>query len=354
MLAGAGAWLRGKGAALAAAGILGATMAAATPGAGLAADATIKMQIYQGGPQILPLIAKDRGFFEKNGVSIELVTIQTGPQATNALLSGSVDIAILAPLNTASLLTKGEKLTAISGLQKVFVSLVGPKGAKTTWPDSLLQLKGKRIATLALGAAGQLICETALQAAGLKPTDYTFVATGTELGSGTALEQGAVDAACINPQTRIPLTAEGFPVLFDFLAPGDPATYPESFRPNLNLSFVQLWGRSDWVAKNGDSIAHLLRALAQADKWMKDPANFADVVKTVRGTIYDIPSFDEARFGSYVKDMINAHRLLFPATDTDTWTKVVSTSMKLDLPPRSTWVSPDAPSSDDDLAKLAN
>jgi ABC-type nitrate/sulfonate/bicarbonate transport system substrate-binding protein len=318
-----------------------------------AADAPIKMQIYQGGPQILPLIAKERGFFTKNGITVELVTIQTGPQATNALLSGSVDIAILSPLNTASLLTKGEKLTAISGLQKVFVSLVGRKGASTTWPDSLLQLKGKRIATLALGAAGQLICETALQAAGLKPTDYAFAATGTELGSGTALEQGAVDAACINPQTRIPLAEQGFPVLFDFLTPSQPAaSYPESFRPNLNLSFVQLWARPDWATSNAAGVAALMKSLAQADHWMKDPANFNDVLKTVRGSIYDIPSFDDKRFGSYVKDMINAHRLQFPVTDTDTWTKVVKTSMSLDLPPRATWVAPNAPASDDDLAKL--
>src|SRR5262249_46210749 len=155
--------------------------------------------------QILPLIAEKQGFFGKNDLQAEFVPVATGPQAANALVSGSVDVGILAPANVAPLLVQNVRLTAVSGIQRMFVSLVGSKGMTIKWPESLLQLKGKRIGVLALGAAGNILCEEAILAAGLKKGDYTFVGTGSELGSGTALEQGGTDAACINPQTRIPL-----------------------------------------------------------------------------------------------------------------------------------------------------
>jgi len=59
----------------------------------------VKMQVYQGGPQILPLIAGKQGFFGKNDLQVEFVPVATGPQAANALVSGSVEVGILAPAN---------------------------------------------------------------------------------------------------------------------------------------------------------------------------------------------------------------------------------------------------------------
>jgi ABC-type nitrate/sulfonate/bicarbonate transport system substrate-binding protein len=320
-----------------------------------AADlAPLKLQVYQGGPQILPLIAQNHGFFDKNGVKVEFVTVQTGPQAANALVSGSIDLAILAPINVGPLLTQDIKLTAIAGLQRIFVSLVGSKGASTTWPDTLRQLKGKRIGVLAVGAAGHLICDAAIQAAGLQPSDYTFVGTGTELGSATALEQGSVDAACINPQARIPMAGKGFPVLFDFLEPNVPAaSLPASFQPMLNLSFVQLWARSDWAQQNRDTVGRFMKAMAQAWLWMEDPANLQTVAQDVRGSIWDIPSFQGKDYDAYIRSMVIAHSLLFTKAEGAAWVGVVKAAMKIDLPPPAQWVSPDAPASREDLAKLA-
>lgn len=317
-------------------------------------DAPIRFQVYQGGPQILPLIAQEQGFFESHGLRVEFVTVQTGPQAANALVSGSIDLAILAPLNVAPLLAEGIELSAVSGLQKVFVSLVGSKGAETGWPQALQELRGKSIGVLALGAAGHMICEEALHAAGLSSSDYTFVGTGTELSTGAALEQGAIDAGCMNPQTRIPLTTKGFPVLFNFLEPEmDVAEYPEEFQPILNLSFVQLWGRSEWIEENAGRIQNLVEALAEANAWMNDPANFDRVASIVRGSIYDIPSFEGEQFASYIRSLIQAHRLLFTEDDGETWEDVVKSSMSLDIPDWTEWVADSAPNSKEELAAFA-
>ncbi|WEX12060.1 ABC transporter substrate-binding protein [Chelativorans sp. AA-79] len=335
------------------AGALAAAVLAAQP-AWAQDGPAIKFQVYQGGPQILPLIAQEQKFFEANNVNVEFITVQTGPQAANALVSGSIDLAILSPLNVAPLLAEGIELSAVSGLQKVFVSLVGSKGAETGWPQSLEALRGKSIGILALGAAGHMICEEALRAAGLSSSDYTFVSTGTELGTGTALEQGAIDAGCMNPQTRIPLTTKGFPVLFNYLEPEmDEDEYPETFRPILNLSFVQLWGRSDWVNDNQDKVETLVEALAKANVWMNDPKNFQAIADTVRGSIYDIPSFEGEQFDSYIRSLIQAHRLLFTQDDGETWKDVVKSSMSLDIPDWTEWVAESAPGSEEELSVLA-
>lgn len=338
---------------LGAAAMAGLGAASVTPAT--ADDLTqLKLQIYNGGSQIPPLVAQTEGFFTKNGLEVELVPVQNGPQAINALLSGSVNFAIVAPLNTANLLAKGEKLSAVAGMQRNYMSIVGRKSASTSWPEALTQLHGKQIGVLALKGGNQLICEVALRAAGLSDSDYTFVATGGELASAAALEQGNVDAVCTSTLSQAKLIQEGYPVLFDFLAPGmDKSEYPPSLRGVIGLSFNQYWATNDWLSKNADSVAKFRAAMAQADLWMKDPKNFGALVGILRGSIFDQPSANDEEFATYVRTILSSVQLQIPETDSDTWKGIVKTAFDQELPPASEWIAAGAPATEDDVVALA-
>jgi ABC-type nitrate/sulfonate/bicarbonate transport system substrate-binding protein len=272
----------------------------------------------------------------------------------NALLSGSVNFAIVAPLNTANILAKGEKLVAIGGMQRNYMSLVGLKGAKTGWPDSLLQLKGKRIGVLALKGGNQLICEIALRAAGLKNEDFTFVATGSEIASAAALDQGQVDAVCTSTLSQVKLVQEGYPILFDFLNAGSPDAYPPALKAAIGLSFNQFWARADWLAKNGDAVAKFRRAMAENDVWMKNPQNLGALVKELRGTAFDVPSASDQAYTDYVKLILSSIQLQVPASDPATWDGIVKTAFGINMPPAADWVAAGTPKSQDDVAAAAS
>jgi NitT/TauT family transport system substrate-binding protein len=329
--------------------------AAFGPGTASAADATaLKLQIYAGGSQIPPLITQKNGFFEKNGLKVDLVPVQNGPEAMNALLSGSVNLAIVAPLNTANILAKGEKLSAIGGMQRNYMSIVGAKGDSVKWPDSLLQLRGKRLGVLALKGGNQLICEIALRAAGLKENDFTFVATGSEIASAAALDQGKVDAVCTSTLSQIKLVHEGYPILFDFLNAGAVDQYPPALQAAIGLSFNQFWVRSDWLASNVDAVTKFRRAMAQNDVWMKDPKNLGALVKQLRGTMFDVPSADDKEYSDYVKLILSSVQFQIPETDPVTWDGITKTAFGVGMPPASDWIADGTPKTPADVEALAS
>lgn len=205
------------------------------------------------------------GFFKENGLSVETVIVQTGPQATQALASGSVDMALVSPIDVAPLLKAGRDLKVAINQQPLFLNILTHKNLdKTTWPDALTQLRGKKMAVLALGAADHGVCQTVLKAAGLAPGEVTFVAAHVQ-GIAAALQQGAVDAVCTNLLATAMLRSQGYPTVFSFFQPVQPAeSYPAAVRGLINLPFIQSWTRADFASRGPEALRRYQRSIAQA------------------------------------------------------------------------------------------
>jgi len=72
-------------------------------------------------PPTAPLwIAKEKGFFEKHGLSVDLVFIESGPRSVQALLSGDAVIATSAGPAVANAKLSGADVVMIAGLINVF------------------------------------------------------------------------------------------------------------------------------------------------------------------------------------------------------------------------------------------
>lgn len=102
-------------------------------------------------PPTAPLwIAKERVLFEKHGLSVDLVFIESAPRSVQALLSGDALIATGAGPAVANAKLSGADVVMIAGLVNVFpFFLVAHSGI-----DSVTALKGKIGATQVFGSGG--------------------------------------------------------------------------------------------------------------------------------------------------------------------------------------------------------
>ena len=111
-------------------------------------------------------IAKDLGFFEKNGLDVDPVLIQSGPRSVSALLSGEMPI-INTGANSAIAANLGgtkEPVVIATFYNTLVFSVVGR-------PDitNIIRLKGKVLGVTQLGSLSDFTARLVLAQAGLVP-----------------------------------------------------------------------------------------------------------------------------------------------------------------------------------------
>lgn len=101
----------------------------------------------------LPLyVAMHKGFFAQEGLVVKVVTIESGSGHTNAVLSGQAFAFIGGPEHNAYAKLKGAELrSVVNVVDRGNVYLVAKKGLAPTGQDYAGFLKGKSIATGAVG-----------------------------------------------------------------------------------------------------------------------------------------------------------------------------------------------------------
>jgi NitT/TauT family transport system substrate-binding protein len=216
-------------------------------------------------------VAVERGFFKQVGIDARTVTVAHGPAAVTALASGTVDVATNAPEVFLALAGKGQSVKLIAGQTKQLGVLVARPGLTlpTTFPESVRALKGKKIGVTALSSATQYLAITMIAAGGLGADDVSFVAVGT--GATQALVNGVVDAGFVTGPQVVVSQSLGARVIVDLRT-------ADKCPPQMGIcgiGQVGMWAMGDWVAKNGEAVARIRKAIAKADMFMHDPANTA-------------------------------------------------------------------------------
>ncbi len=162
-------------------------------------EGTIKPQVETvkvgniGEYSIFNLIAKDRGYFEKNYLAAEVKEYPSGPPAMADLLAGKVDFAVAADfVGVNNLFTnKDLRILAQVSTQDNF-SVMARKDKAINEPTDL---KGKKVA-LTKKSAGEFFLDRFLAVNGLSFDDVDLVdLPPTEIVS--QLSSGAIDAAII-------------------------------------------------------------------------------------------------------------------------------------------------------------
>jgi len=265
------------------AGLVVLSLAAAAGTAAAAELDELNVQSYPGTTLSLPLyVGQSKGIFEKNGLKVNIVGIPAGPQATQALLTGGVDIMGNAVSNTllaqARLAKSGSNdriIGIIQGESGLHYSLMGQ--SSINWPrhgdvKAIVEaLKGKTVGVTAIGADTQQVVEGLLKMHGADPKSVTFIAVASGASAYAAFEAKHVDTIVGWAPTQTVLSDKGAKMLIDFRK-GDAGP---QFSPWTVLTYQALKSNVD---KNPAKFTKFQKAVEEAIAFTRDPKNLDELV----------------------------------------------------------------------------
>lgn len=167
-------------------------------------------------PQYAPVwIAKEAGFFRKNGVNAQLVYMRGGVIATQALVSDDVNFINAGGGGVVDAVLGGADIFMIaSPINQEPQVLVAKKEIK-----DIRQLRGKRLAVNSLAGPAMLSLKMILAASGLDPErDVTYLATGPSANRYGALQLGQVEGATLAPPFTFSARKAGYTFFEDLPA----------------------------------------------------------------------------------------------------------------------------------------
>jgi branched-chain amino acid transport system substrate-binding protein len=160
-------------------------------------------------------LARDMGFAEARGITMEAVQCSSGPANAAALIADEVDFVNNTPDNMLGIRNAGSDVVmfAQSIDYHFFDIVVSTNGAVPTmdcdqgdWECAMAALSGTTVGVVARGAAAEQIARQLLDSAGFDPEDTTYVATGLAAGSIAAMDSGEVDwCICFEPGLTTPV-----------------------------------------------------------------------------------------------------------------------------------------------------
>jgi ABC-type nitrate/sulfonate/bicarbonate transport system substrate-binding protein len=231
----------------------------------------LKAGMVTGIDQIGLPIALERGFFEKQGLDVEIARpYATGVDALNALQAGESEmVQVGVPMIGAVL--RGMDLVALGNYSgnatklgsDATMALIASESSGIKKGD-LASLKGKKIAA-SFGTINHLYILALLEKAGLTPNDVTLVNTPPPDMTVALLAKGIDAFSGWDPWPIVAL--KDVPGAVEVIRGGDVISYL-----GFNVAL------RPWVEKNGDKIEKFLAAVSEADKWMRaNPKQAAQV-----------------------------------------------------------------------------
>jgi NitT/TauT family transport system substrate-binding protein len=211
----------------------------------------------------LPVVAMRKGFFEKEGLSVEVKFVSSGSEIPAGMAGGTIPIAIAAWTNPMAMVANGvparilAQTTDVSGAQQMVVRKDGP--IKTP-----KDLEGRKLALTRIGLIVSIL-EKMCKEYGCDVSKITLVNMAPQ-EIVLAFQRGEVDAIQTWEPWAIYATQQGGRVLMS-------AT--ESFiagkegKKRLDGVYAAVFARDDFVAKNPKTIEATLRGLKNAAEWLE-------------------------------------------------------------------------------------
>lgn len=258
-----------------------------------AAD-TITFGIVSANPNYWAIfVAREKGFYEKHGIRLDLVFTGSSAAATQALTGGSLQMTVSA---TDAAFFAQQK---VPEMRQIF-ALTGknPYSLMVT-PDikRVEDLRGKVAGGTTPKTGDTLILRSMLDAYGLKdPRDYSIIVAGTPPARAEAMRRGTIQAtALFEPQVSFLkdngmvelLRADSIPRLQD---------YP----------FISVLAMRSWYTAHEDTVLRFGRATAEATQWIYDPKNRAEAIQILARNLKVSEKYAENTYRVWVEE-IKAH-----------------------------------------------
>jgi NitT/TauT family transport system substrate-binding protein len=163
-----------------------------------------------GGPAAAVWVAKDAGFFDEQGLDVELLYIAGGSALINAVIAGETPYAGLTGLASINAYLSGADTIAIAAIvnQPDYQLMVGPE--VQTGAD----LRGKALAIARLGSASDFAARYLAQGLGLVPEqDVALLQVGDYAGRLAALQANQAAGALMESPFTVRARQAGFHTL---------------------------------------------------------------------------------------------------------------------------------------------
>ena len=235
-------------------------------------------------------LAQNKGFFADEKLEVDVTSTNGGGPDIRALIAGDVDFSFTTGDNVILAQQEGKKLVMVmSGLNKLFINwamhkdVAKSKGVTESMPlaEKIKALKGLTVGVTNPGALTAHLAAFVVRKAGYNPQQDVHI---IPIGSGptwlAALENRKVDVALTAPPVPDTAISRGYAILLINNAKGEDPSIPEFLMENLIA-------RPDTVAKEGDMIRRMVRALTRANQWalQNKPEQVADALKPSMTTI---------------------------------------------------------------------
>jgi NitT/TauT family transport system substrate-binding protein len=195
-------------------------------------------------------IAKEAGFFKKQGLDVKLVFIASGPAGTASLLGGDTDVGIIGGFAPTRAIVGGAKALVIIGQSKNLITskIIGKKEIAT-----VQDLKGRRLGIDRIGSNPDMFAQVALARFQIDTfKDLQYVQLGNIGQAIPALSAGAVDAIIAGAPHDLFARRLGFKEIVDIAA------------MKIPFAATVLLSARETVARKQSELSKFMRAYAEA------------------------------------------------------------------------------------------
>jgi ABC-type nitrate/sulfonate/bicarbonate transport system substrate-binding protein len=198
-------------------------------------------------------VASKMGFFDRQGLDVELLVIRASDVGVQALAGGSLEIAGSASDAPIAAVEKGLDLVIIGGIiNGLSQSIMAAKKFKT-----YADLRGATFGAISLTSGVTFALRQVLKAKGLEyPRDYKLLVIGGTPQTYAALVAGQIDAAALSLPVNYAAEEQGFNEIGRFV----------DVIPNYQLAALST--KRSWAEKNRPVVVRVMKAMAQTMRWM--------------------------------------------------------------------------------------
>ena len=205
-------------------------------------------------------IGSRMGFFEKQGLDVDLVVIRASDVGIQALAGGSLEIAGSASDAPIAAIEKGLDLVIVGGIINGLTQSIMAAKKFRTYAD----LRGATFGAISLTSGVTFALRQVLKVKGLEyPRDYKLLVIGGTPQTFAALTAGQIDAAALSMPVNYAAEELGFNEIGRFV----------DVIPNYQLAALSV--KRSWAEKNRSVLVRFSKAMAQTMRWIhqnKEPA----------------------------------------------------------------------------------
>jgi NitT/TauT family transport system substrate-binding protein len=164
-------------------------------------------------PNSVMWLAKDLGFYKREGLDVELIEFNGTPIAIAAMIAGEIDVANTGTADVIRLVaTRRQAMRAIHSPDARLYFLIAARDEIA----SVSALEGRQFGVARIGSVDHSMSMIALRALGANPTKISMVAIGSPSTRAQALVAGRIDATTLSIGSWVTIRKEaGIKVLVD-------------------------------------------------------------------------------------------------------------------------------------------